>query len=1014
MTWNDSSTITANYNLAGLRPSVFYDLYNNSIIFDKKKTDLSGNIQFSVSLASEHEIKVQTDPQPPRYWDNSTSSPYATQPVEHRLRWTDNSGLSGYVFSFDNCRGSFENDTWVSWGLRNTTIFEDGFEIDITTNWTATGGWNRENTGGVGGVKEGTWDAKLPKSTSGTLTSKSIDTTGANKIYVDFWVQDDDVDPEDNVYLQFNDSTGNWDNILNLDQTTEDAWINIVQVTTDLQYFHPGFAIRINAPTALAATENFWVDAFKIMKESPPAEAWSNVTKTINETVGCTVRWKVHANDTYNNWNTSLEYSYETLPYYGWLNATLHVPDPDVCTDSSPCLKNQYRTFDVNASVRCEGPGIVCGSVSGSVRYNRTALPDWLINTTEDTPFYLVGGGEPDSNWYNATKETNNPPKRERHAIAYDSTRDKVLIFGGYDGTNRFNDTWIYNFTDGKWYNATKPGSPSIREMKPAMAYDSYNDKIVLFGGFDGSSRLGDTWLFNMSDEKWYSVTPPSSPPKRGYADMVYDSEHKVMVLFGGSDVIGSLVVYQDTWIYNVTSNTWTNVTNSSRVPSKREEHAMAYDSLNKKVILFGGYDGSDTYNMNDTWEFNWTDKGWYEINIPVDKRPQRRRNHEMVYDSESERIIMFGGLIYPVVTMNDTWVFNYTDKRWYNITPELETIPPDVQMHKMAYVSKHDLVFLFGGETEPEVVRLHETWLLNYTAGGKGANPRSCGSLDQNQSCQLIWSVNTTGVPGKAYKIDVNFSSSYSKIEPNKTKYAVVSINRPPRIWNLVVRDTMGNPIDWTGTGVVVNITVNVSDENLDYVEGKFTWPNGTEVYENLTYHPTNNYTHNWTYTIPWSMPPGVANITVTAYDIPGLFNSTNTTLIINETYTLDLINTPINFSTVSPGRIVNASSGEGWPLLVVVTGNVPVNLSQRGEPYLTGLIDSTERIGINNITWNTSASGLFSELSSSYYLLVNKSLQPGYDQPIYYKLNVPSVKPQRYGGLVYICGKKDGVCSV
>jgi hypothetical protein len=48
-----------------------------------------------------------------------------------------------------------------------------------------------------------------------------------------------------------------------------------------------------------------------------PTSAWSNVTKVINSTVGCTIRWKVYANDTSNNWNASQEYSYiTTSPVY--------------------------------------------------------------------------------------------------------------------------------------------------------------------------------------------------------------------------------------------------------------------------------------------------------------------------------------------------------------------------------------------------------------------------------------------------------------------------------------------------------------------------------------------------------------------------------------------------------------------------------------------------------------------------------------------------------------------------
>ncbi|MEM5854647.1 MAG: LamG domain-containing protein [Candidatus Aenigmatarchaeota archaeon] len=46
--------------------------------------------------------------------------------------------------------------------------------------------------------------------------------------------------------------------------------------------------------------------------------AWSNFTVIINETIGCTIRWCVYANDTSNNWNaTSCEnpFSYVTIPY---------------------------------------------------------------------------------------------------------------------------------------------------------------------------------------------------------------------------------------------------------------------------------------------------------------------------------------------------------------------------------------------------------------------------------------------------------------------------------------------------------------------------------------------------------------------------------------------------------------------------------------------------------------------------------------------------------------------------
>ncbi|MBI5697891.1 MAG: DUF2341 domain-containing protein, partial [Thaumarchaeota archaeon] len=68
--------------------------------------DTSGNENVT-SLAT-----FTIDATPPQYSLNSTNSTQVSSPVEFRLKWTDNVGLSGYIFSFDNCTSSFTNDTW--------------------------------------------------------------------------------------------------------------------------------------------------------------------------------------------------------------------------------------------------------------------------------------------------------------------------------------------------------------------------------------------------------------------------------------------------------------------------------------------------------------------------------------------------------------------------------------------------------------------------------------------------------------------------------------------------------------------------------------------------------------------------------------------------------------------------------------------------------------------------------------------------------------------------------------
>ncbi len=237
-----------------------------------------------------------------------------------------------------------------------------------------------------------------------------------------------------------------------------------------------------------------------------------------------------------------------------------------------------------------------------------------------------------------------------------------------------------------------------------------------------------------------------------------------------------------------------------------------------------------------------------------------------------------------------------------------------------------------------------------------------------------------------------------------------VTLANQPPEIWNLKVRNENDVEINSIQTGRIVIITVNASDpdENIDYIEGNFTWPNGTIDYGNFTNSSVDKpYMYNWTYVIHPNMPNGSASINVTVYDEFGLSNSTNTTLEILPTKELGLENDPVNFSTVNPGQNASAIENQGWPLKVIVGGNTPLNISQMGEEYLTGATMPSIRIYIRNITWNQSETGIFSQLSPSF-IIVNDSINPGEKQLIYYKIWVPSVTPQKYGGNITIKGEE------
>src|SRR5437016_4651897 len=169
-----------------------------------------------------------------------------------------------------------------------------------------------------------------------------------------------------------------------------------------------------------------------------------------------------------------------------------------------------------------------------------------------------------------------------------------------------------------------------------AMAYDSQSDRVVSFGGLAGGRYGSDTWAYNFNTNTWTNMTPASNPPARSYHAMAYDSQSDRVILFGGSGMGGSR---DDTWAYDFDTNTWMQMNPVSK-PSPRYAHAIAYDAQSDRVILFGGQSGISF--VNDTWAYDLNTDTW--TNMIPSAAPSARVYTGVTYDSQSDRVILFGG----------------------------------------------------------------------------------------------------------------------------------------------------------------------------------------------------------------------------------------------------------------------------------------------------------------------------------------------------------------------------------
>lgn len=244
----------------------------------------------------------------------------------------------------------------------------------------------------------------------------------------------------------------------------------------------------------------------------------------------------------------------------------------------------------------------------------------------------------------------NNPPARHSHKLAYCPENQKIILFGGYGRNNALNDMWSYDYSANNWQELNPENSPSPR-MSHAMAYDSFNNKLILFSGYGVNA---DTWVFDYDSNLWVEKFPTDHPTSRYGHTFIYDSYSQLCILFGGPD--------DDTWSYNYTSEIWSEM-NPSLHPCSRYWHMMTYDTVNYRTILFGG--SSLSVDLADTWLYDYSTNNW--LNQDPESTPPPRSCAALAYDSINQKVILFGGSTEGVQRIyNDTWVYDYSLNKWF------------------------------------------------------------------------------------------------------------------------------------------------------------------------------------------------------------------------------------------------------------------------------------------------------------------------------------------------------------
>jgi cysteine-rich repeat protein len=351
------------------------------------------------------------------------------------------------------------------------------------------------------------------------------------------------------------------------------------------------------------------------------------------------------------------------------------------------CVENRCGDNIVSGSEQCDDgnlkSGDGCSRDCGSLEICGNGIIDGIrMEQCDDGIAGLSGDGCSSSCtveaevWVNVDPEPNR--QRTDHAMAYDSARGEVVVFGGLvDGIA---NAETYEFNGTRWRKWRGVRGPPIL-VSPRMTYDVKRKRVVLIGHVGANDVLNETWEFD--GVSW--ITLNATLPRRDGESMTYDSVRQRCLMFGGFDQQD--IASNELWQY--TGQQWHKVDSSiAPVPSPRGYAAIAFDPIRDKLSLFGGRtDAGDT--LDDTWEYDGT--SWQLLTLPV--APSARQQHSMYFDSIANKTVLFAGRG-AAGNLDDSWQFD--GGFWSEIT--VINKPKERSSHAMVFDDASGGGLLFGG----------------------------------------------------------------------------------------------------------------------------------------------------------------------------------------------------------------------------------------------------------------------------------------------------------------------------
>jgi hypothetical protein len=289
--------------------------------------------------------------------------------------------------------------------------------------------------------------------------------------------------------------------------------------------------------------------------------------------------------------------------------------------------------------------------------------------------------------------------------VIYDSIRDRVMMFAGNRVGISINDCWELALSPAPaWRQITFSGPVPELRTQAGATYDPLRNRMLVFGGFSGTTALNDVWALPLAGEPDWQVLRGPPHPRAGHS-AVLDPVRNRMIVFGG-------MLSNDVWALSLVGRpVWTPLAPTGTPPIGRLSHTAIYDPIRDRMLVFGGAQGSNFDVTNELWSLSLGATPTWALLTPTGIAPSAREGHSAIYDPVRDRMLVFGG--FDSAPRNDVWELSLAGiPHWNQILP-LTDSPPLRFFHQAIYDPVRDRMLVFGGARDANTPIYADAWAL-------------------------------------------------------------------------------------------------------------------------------------------------------------------------------------------------------------------------------------------------------------------------------------------------------------